>query len=184
MLPSPAEVFPDFLDTERTINMRSLRHGTAALIAAIGLLAGPALGAIQTAHATTGPSANFPKTFKVKSAFAAKFVGEYTLKSISAPARIKSAALGIEVNSNGFLYGIGQFYGYDGSGSQISWVTTLYHFKQVGTSNEMQFDLLSSSLTIVLGHMSASAPSHGRLTGSIVLDGHSYPIVFNQISKR
>jgi len=164
--------------------MRRIRHGAVALLAAVGLLLGPAFGAMQTAHATTGPSANFPTTFKVKSAFAAKFIGEYTLKSIPAAAHIKSAALGIEVNSSGFLYGIGQFYGYDASGSQTSWVATLYHFKQVGNTNEMKFDLLSSSLTIVLGHMSASAPSHGRLTGAIVLDGHSYPIVFNQISKR
>jgi len=164
--------------------MRSIRHTAVVLLAAIGLFAGPTFGSMSVAQATTGPSANFPKTFKVKSAFAAKFVGEYTLKSIPAAAHIKSAALGIEVNNNGFLYGIGQFYGYDASGSQSSWVATLYHFKQVGTSNQMKFDLLSSSLTIVLGHMSASAPNHGTLTGTIILDGRSYPIVFKQISKR
>jgi hypothetical protein len=166
------------------IAMRKIRHTMAVLFAALGLIVGPALGAIPMAHATTGPSANFPKTFKVKSAFAGKFIGEYTLKSIPAAARIKSAALGIEVNSSGFLYGIAQFYGYDASGSQDSWVATLYHFKQVGTTNQMKFDLLSSSLTIVLGHMSVSAPKHGTLTGAIILDGHTYPIVFHQISKR
>jgi hypothetical protein len=164
--------------------MRRIRHTAAGLLAAIGLLSGSTFGAIEAAHATTGPSANLPKTFKVKSAFAAKFVGEYTLKSVPSAAHIKSAALGIEVNDNGFLYGIGQFYGYDASGNQDSWVATLYHFKQVGTSNQMKFDLLSSSLTIVLGHMSAGAPNHGTLTGTIILNGRSYPIVFNQISKR
>jgi hypothetical protein len=180
----PAELVHQYRDAGRTIIMRRIRRITAVLLAALGLSVGSALGAIPMAQATTGPSANFPKTYKVKSAFAAKFIGEYTLKSIPAAAHIKSAALGIEVNDTGFLYGIGQFYGYDASGSQDSWVATLYHFKQVGNSNQMKFDLLSSSLTIVLGHMSASAPNHGTLTGAIILDGHSYPIVFKQISKR
>jgi len=164
--------------------MPSIRHAAVVLLAAIGLFVGPSFGSPTVTHATTGPSANFPKTFKVKSAFAGKFVGQYILKSIPAASRIKSAAIGIEVNSNGFLYGIAQFYGYDASGSQTSWVATLYHFKQVGKTNQMTFDLLSSSLTIVLGHMSAGAPSHGTLTGAIVLDGHTYPIVFHQVSTR
>lgn len=125
-----------------------------------------------------------PKTFKVQSKFAGKFVGQYTLKSVPTASKIKSAALGIEVNDRGFLYGIGQFYGYDQSGSQISWVATLYHFKEVGKSNVMKFDLLSSSLTVVLGHMSATPPKKGTLKGSIVLDGHTYPIVFHQVSTR
>jgi len=163
--------------------MRSIRHTAAALFAAAGLLTGTAFTA-HVAQATTGPSANMPKTFKVKSQFAGKFVGQYILKSIPAASRIKSAALGIEVNDKGFLYGIGQFYGYDQSGNQTSWVATLYHFKEVGKSNEMKFDLLSSSLTIVLGHMSATPPKKSTLKGSIVLDGHTYPIVFHQVSTR
>lgn len=163
--------------------MRSIRHTAAALFAAVGLLTGTAFTA-PVAQATTGPSANMPKTFKVKSQFAGQFVGQYILKSVPAASRIKSAALGIEVNNRGFLYGIGQFYGYDESGNQISWIATLYHFRQVGKTNEMKFDLLSSSLTIVLGRMSATPPKKSTLKGSIVLNGHTYPIAFHQVSTR
>jgi|SwirhisoilCB1_FD_contig_81_1674875_length_3069_multi_3_in_0_out_0_2 hypothetical protein len=164
--------------------MPRIRHSVAALLAAAGLLTGTGMSTLHVAQATTGPSTNMPKTFKVQSKFAGKFVGQYTLKSVPTASKIKSAALGIEVNDRGFLYGIGQFYGYDQSGSQISWVATLYHFKEVGKSNVMKFDLLSSSLTVVLGHMSATPPKKGTLKGSIVLDGHTYPIVFHQVSTR
>ncbi|HEY8283282.1 MAG TPA: hypothetical protein VIJ28_02745 [Chloroflexota bacterium] len=163
--------------------MRNIRYAATAVFAAAGLLIGAAFSAMPSAHATTGPSANLPTTFKVSSKFAGQFVGQYVLKSVPAAAHIQSAALGIEVGNNGFLYGVGQFYGYDQSGNQSAWVATLYHFHQVGKSG-MTLDLLSPSTLIVLGHMSFSPPKHANLVGKIGLSGHTYPIVFHQISTR
>jgi hypothetical protein len=159
--------------------MAGLGRIAGALIVTAGLLLGPA----GLAHATTGPITNLPKTFTVKSEFAARFVGQYILKYVPAVSHIQSAAIGIEVNSNGYLYGIAQFYGYDPAGSQNSWVATLYHFKQVGKSPEMRFDILSSSLTITYGHMVVSEPTKGLLKGQIVLGKQSYPVVFHQVSR-
>lgn len=165
------------------MKMFRIRRAATALLIAAGLLATSVLGATGAAHATTGPSANLPATFKVNSKFAGRFIGQYVLKSVPAAAHIQSAAIGIEVGENGFLYGVAQFYGYDREGSQISWVATLYHFHQVGKS-QMNLDLLAPALNVLLGRMSFAPPAHGNLVGKIILSGHSYPITFHQISTR
>jgi hypothetical protein len=36
----------------------------------------------------------------------------------------------------------------------------------------------------VIGHMSVTASKHGSLVGKIAHSGHTYPIVFRQISTR
>ena len=163
--------------------MGKIRHTAVAVLAAAGLLAGATFSALPAARATTGPSQSLPKTFKVNSKFAGQFIGQYVLKSVPAAAHIQSAALGIEVGNNGFLYGVAQFYGYDKSGNQSAWVATLYHFHQV-SKTQMNLDLLAPSVLIVLGHMSFSPPKHANLVGKISLSGHTYPIVFHQISTR
>ena len=163
--------------------MRSLRNGATTLFATC-LLAGSMFGGARVAHATTGPSANLPPTFKVGSKFAAQFVGQYTLKSVPFASHIKSAALGVEVNDSGFLYGIGQFYGYDTAGSQSSWVATLYHFHQTGKA-QMTIDLLApATASNLLGRLIVAPPSHNVLAGKLTLEGRSYPIVFRRISTR
>ncbi len=157
---------------------RSMLFAACALLVSALLLAGTSTAVVR---ATTGPSANHPPTFKVNNKFAALFTGEFTLKSVPASARIQSAALGIEVDDNGNLYGIAQFYGYDASGFQTSWVASLYHFRQTAKT-QMSLDLLTSSLSVVLGRMVVAPPSHGSMTGSLILSGHTYPVVFHKIS--
>ena len=154
------------------------------LVAVACLLAGSTLGAADMARATTGPSVNLAPTYKVSSKFGRQFIGQYVLKSIPPVARIQSAALGIEVNDHGFLYGIGQFYGYDASGSQSSWVATLYHFHQTGKT-QMTIDLLApSTASALLGRLFVAPPRNNVLVGKIEIAGHTYPVSFRQISKR
>jgi hypothetical protein len=147
------------------------------------LVGGTMFGPARVAQATTGPTSNRPPTFKVSSKFAGQFVGQYLLKSLPAGARIQSAALGIEVGSNGFLYGIGQFYGYEKSGAQTSWVAQLYHFHQTGKA-QMTIDLLSPTLTVLLARLVVTPPLHNTLTGTFELSNHRYPVVFHRISTR
>ena len=158
----------------------------AALVACVLLLpiflvAGAGLGNVPSALATTGPSANHPPTYKVNNKFAAQFTGEYTLQSMPAAARIQSAAIGIEVDDNGNLYGIMQFYGYDAAGFQTSWVESLYHFHQTAKT-QMTIDLLTTSLTVVVGRMVVAPPSRGSMSGKLTLSGHTYPVVFHKVS--
>ncbi len=148
------------------------------------LLAAGALVPAGGARATTGPSSNLPSTYKVSSKFAQQFVGQYILKSVPAAAHLQSAALGVEVNNNGFLYGIGQFYGYDTSGSQSSWVATLYHFHQTGKA-QMTIDLLvPSTVSNLLGRLFVAPPKHNILSGKIQIGAHTYPVSFRHISSR
>jgi hypothetical protein len=164
--------------------MRSLRMAVGTLVTAACILTASMAGTLNTAHATTGPSQNLKPTFRVSSKFGQQFVGQYILKSIPSAARVQSAALGIEVNDSGFLYGIGQFYGYDRAGSQSSWTATLYHFHQTGKL-QMTLELLApASQTTVLGRLVVAPPQHSTLTGKIVLSGHTYPVVFHRISTR
>lgn len=161
-------------------NLRSVA-GTVGLAC---LLAAGALGPTGVARATTGPSSNLPATYKVSSKFGQQFVGQYILKSVPAAAHLQSAALGVEVGNNGFLYGIGQFYAYDASGSQSSWVATLYHFHQTGKA-QMTIDLLApATVSNVLGRLFVAPPKHSILSGKIQIGTHTYPVSFRQISTR
>lgn len=164
--------------------MRYLRYLAVGFVISTILLGASVAGTGPIAHATTGPSQNLPPTFKVKSAFARQFIGQYVLISVPSAAKIKSAALGIEVNDSGTLYGIGQFYGYDPTGAQTSWVASLYHFRQ-SAKTQMSVDLLApADVSTVLGRLVLTPPQHANLSGKIVLEGHSYPIAFHQISTR
>lgn len=163
--------------------MGDLRRVAGAVVVACLLTAG-ALGPTGVARATTGPSSNLPSTYKVSSKFGQQFVGQYILKSVPAAAHLQSAALGVEVNGNGFLYGVGQFYGYDASGSQSSWVATLYHFHQTGKA-QMTIDLLvPSTASNVLGRLFVAPPQHSILSGKIQIGAHTYPVSFRRISTR
>ncbi len=163
--------------------MSNLRRVAGTTVIAC-LLAASALGPTGVARATTGPSANLAPTYKVSSKFSRQFIGQYILKSVPAAAHLQSAALGVEVNDNGFLYGIGQFYGYDASGSQSSWVATLYHFHQTGKA-QMTIDLLvPATEKDVLGRLFVAPPKHSILSGKIEIGRHTYPVSFRQISTR
>jgi hypothetical protein len=160
--------------------MKYLRRGVMVLFTVVGMLA----SLNHVAHATTGPEQVLSGAVKVNNKFSALFVGQYGLKSIPASAHIQSAAMGIEPNDNGFLYGVAQFYGYDKSGSQTTWVATLYYFRQVGKS-QMSIQLLApGSKHTILGYLYLAPPNKGNLVGKIELGTNTYPITFHQISKK
>jgi len=164
--------------------MGNLRRVAGTIIVSACLFAAGALESGGVARATTGPSSNLPPTYKVSNKFGQQFIGQYILKSIPAAAHLQSAALGIEVKDNGFLYGIGQFYGYDASGSQSSWIATLYHFRQSGKA-QMNIDLLApATVSGLLGRLFVAAPKHGILSGKLEIGNHAYPVSFRQISRR
>jgi hypothetical protein len=164
--------------------MGNRRRVAGIVIASACLLAAGVLGPGGVARATTGPSTHLQPTYKVNNKFGQQFVGQYILKSVPAAAHLQSAALGIEVGSNGFLYGIGQFYGYDASGSQSSWVATLYHFHQTSKA-QMTIDLLvPATEKDLIGRLFVAPPLHNILSGKIEIGRHTYPVSFRHISTR
>lgn len=161
--------------------MGNLRSVAGTVVVACLLTAG-ALGPGGIARATTGPSSNLPPTYKVSSKFGQQFIGQYIMTSVPAAAHLRSAALGIEVKDTGFLYGIGQFYGYEASGSQSSWVATLYHFHQTGKA-QMTIDLLVPvTASNLIGRLFVAPPKHNILNGKIQIGANIYPISFRRIS--
>lgn len=164
--------------------MNDLRKVAGTVVASVCLFVGAVFGPVGIVQATTGPSYNLPPTYTVSSKFGQQFVGQYILKSVPTAARLQSAALGVEVGNNGFLHGIGQFYGYDASGSQSSWVATLYHFRQTSKS-QMTIDLLPpATVTGRLGRLFVSPPRHSIMSGKIQIGAHTYPVTFRRISTR
>jgi hypothetical protein len=151
-------------------------------VAPIGLTLLVAFSGAGQAFATTGPTHFLPNSkFKVASALEGRYVGQYTLKSVSSGARIKGGAMGIEVNNNGYLYGVGQFYGYDASGSQSTWTATLYNFR-LSKTQVITFDLLSPSGTVLLGRIVASRAKSGDLSGTIQLSNGRFSIQWHKLS--
>jgi hypothetical protein len=133
------------------------------------------------AHATTGPYNNLPNSkYKIPAAVQTLYRGQYVLRSSAQGARLSSGAMGIETSAAGFLYGVVQFYGYTKAGSRITWVATLYNFRQL--HKQMVFDLLASGTTTVLGNSSVTRSKTGDFTGLIRLGTGTYSISWTKIS--
>ena len=134
------------------------------LIVGLGVLL---LIAPGSASATTGPTQFLhPPKYKVQSKLAKLYVGQYNLSSVVSSARLSGAAMGIEVDDHGALFGIGQFYGYDAHGYQSTWVGTLYNFHVVA-KGEMDIQIVGQGGKPVLGAMYLFRSSHGDLRGQI-----------------
>jgi hypothetical protein len=135
----------------------------------------------RSASATTGPDQYLPPAkYKVNSQVEKLYVGQYILKAAAKGARLKGGAMGIEVNNKGFLYGVGQFYGYDASGYQSTWVGTLYNFQQAPHS-VMKIDILAPTGSPLLGALSLSRSKSGDLSGQIVLNNHQYAVSWRKL---
>lgn len=135
----------------------------------------------EHARATTGPYNNLPNSkYKVPAQIQVLYRGQYVLRSSARGARLSSGAMGIEISATGFLYGVVQFYGYDKAGSRITWVATLYNFRQ--SHNQMVFDLLASGTTTVMGDLSVTRAKSGDFTGRIQLGTGTYAISWHKIS--
>ncbi|MGH2388716.1 MAG: hypothetical protein ACRDIE_10980, partial [Chloroflexota bacterium] len=88
------------------------------------LLGSMALVGPAPTQATTGPSDFLPTSrYQVPIKLARQYVGRYQLFSVASKALIRTAAMGIEINSRHQLYGVAQFSGYE-QGFQSIWIAT------------------------------------------------------------
>jgi hypothetical protein len=149
--------------------------------AALLLTATVALALPAAAGATTGPGYLLrPPTHIVPQKFAARYPGQYIMRSVDPHARIRSSALFIEYGQKGgFLVGGAQFYGYDVTGQQTSWVGTLYDFNQV--RNVVHIDVVGPGGTPVLGRFALRRGAHGSLSGTVTIDTGTWRIAYRRL---
>jgi hypothetical protein len=162
--------------------MYSIRRVLCTLLALLGLagwLLAPGPG---QASATTGASYFLPPArYHVASRLALLYHGQYILTTVARSAHLSGGALGIEINDRGDLYGVGQFYGYDASGEQTSWVATLYNFHP-DRHRIMTIDLLAPGGRPLLGHLVVSRTKQGDLVGQLELGAQRYAIRWHKFS--
>lgn len=157
----------------------SIRYLLWASVVGTALLLAPG-----SALATTGPTQFLKKShYKVAHKYEVPYVGQYILKKVDRKARLSGGALGMEINDQGYLYGVGQFYGYDNKGYQDSWVATLYNYR-LGRNHEMIIDILGPTGHPLLGRLLVKRARNGDLSGKIQLGAAKYAITWHKISNR
>lgn len=172
----------------------------AALVAAASalplILAGPLAG---DASATTGDTYVLPPSrYVLPPELARPYFGSYHMTSAAPGARLSAADLFITTNAYGDLYGGGQFYGYDSTGTQTSWTNLLYDFHLITASGaavtpdpwtppaQVAADRVVVTLygwgSPSLGTLTLTRKPDGDLTGTIRLYGQSrgYPVTFHR----
>ncbi len=151
----------------------------ASLFIAVAL-SGAALGG-GTARATTGDSDTtpVPALYKVPHAIAAEYLGAYSLQTAAKGARLSRANMELELNSLGYLQGIGSFYGYDAQGSRTSWIASFYNFHLIG-KNKMTVEVFGPLGGTKLGLLTFTRTAKGDLVGQIALPKTPYSIVFHR----
>lgn len=136
------------------------------------------------ALATTGPTQFLPKPrYKVANKAELPYVGQYIFKKADKKAHLSGGAMGMEIDNQGYLYGVGQFYGYDSHGYQTSWTATLYNFRK-GRHGEMIIDLLGPTGRPLLGREMLSRAKNGDLSGKIQFGRSKYGISWHKINNR
>jgi hypothetical protein len=146
------------------------------------LLGSAAVMAPTKTFATTGPSTYLsPARYQVPMKVAQQFVGRYQMRSVARGALIKTAAMGIEVNSAHFLYGVAQFSGYE-EGFQSIWIATLYNFHQT-KSRVMIVDIDAQTGGTLLGRLFLTRSSSGDLAGQIELASGRFAIAWHKVPK-
>lgn len=162
--------------------MVSARRSLSLLCGALMLCGCVATAAPAHVFATTGPTQFLPAPkYKVQSKVALLYVGQYVIKSVARGARLSGGAMGIEIDAaSGALYGVAQFYGYDKSGYQSTWVGTLYNFHQ--TNKQMSIEILAPSGKPVLGRLTVTRSSKGDLSGHIQLPSGTFAITWHKIA--
>jgi hypothetical protein len=109
------------------------------------------------------------------------FTGRYQLRSVARAALIRTAAMGIEINSRHQLYGVAQFSGYE-QGFQSIWIATLYNFHQT-KHGVMTIDILAQTGSPLLGHLFLTRSRAGDLTGQIELAKGRFAITWHKTTK-
>lgn len=154
------------------------------LLLATGLVVCLVGAVVQPALATTGPTNYLPLSpYHVSPKLMPLYRGQYILAKAASGARLSGGALGIEINPYGYLYGIGQFYGYDSRGFQSSWTAILYNF-HLSSHNVMIIDLLAQTGSPLLGRLFVTRGRTGDLVGHIGLGSRRYAISWRKFSGR
>ena len=111
------------------------------------------------------------------------YCGQYVLKTAARSARLSGGTLHITINAAGYLYGVGEVYGYDAQGYQSSLVAALWNF-HLTAPGVMTLDLLSLMTWAPLGRLVVHRATNGDLSGHIFLGPHSDAISWHKLSSR
>src|SRR5437899_2928478 len=110
--------------------MQVMRRALCALVVAAGVAGCLPIIVPVPALATTGPTNYLPLSpYHVPEKLLPLYRGQYVLARAARGARLSGGALAIEINPYRYLYGIGQYYGYDAQGYQTAWTALLYNFQ-------------------------------------------------------
>jgi hypothetical protein len=183
--------------------MRTPKALAAALVGAPGALAAmlsPALPSAMAAPATTGDSYVLPPSkYVLPPELISRYSGSYHMTHAAPGSKLYAADMFITTNAYGSMYGGGQFYGYDETGTQDSWTNLLYDFHFVTPSGatvtpdpwttpaQVARDRLVITLfgwgSPSLGTLTLTRAPNGDLAGTIALFGQarSYPVAFHRI---
>jgi hypothetical protein len=122
-----------------------------------------------------------PAHYRVNSKLLRLYCGQYVLKTAARSARLSGGTLQIAVNAAGYLYGVGEFYGYDAQGYQSSLVDALWNF-HLTAPDVMSIDLLSLMTWVPLGRLVVHRSNRGDLSGQLTLGTHSYAISWHKLA--
>jgi hypothetical protein len=111
------------------------------------------------------------------------YCGQYALKTAARSARLSGGTLHIAINAAGYLYGVGEVYGYDAQGYQSSLVAALWNF-HLAAPGVMTMDLLSLMTWVPLGRLVVHRATNGDLSGQIILGPQSDAISWHKLSAR
>ena len=154
------------------------------LLGTLSLVGYLVLSAPQRGSATTGPTDFLPLSpYHVAEKLLPLYRGQYILAGAASAARLSGGALAVEINPYGYLYGRGQFYGYDAGGHQTSWTAILYNF-HVASHGVMIFDLLGPGGRPLLGRLFVRRTQSGDLVGQVKLGSRRYAISWRKFSDR
>ena len=134
---------------------------------------------MQSSYGRPLPAAHY----RVDRALMQLYCGQYVLKTAARSARLSGGTLHIAVNAAGYLYGVGEVYGYDAQGYQSSLVAALWNF-HLTAPGVMSMDLLSLMTWAPLGRLVVYRATNGDLSGHIFLGPHSDAISWHKLRSR
>jgi hypothetical protein len=145
-----------------------------------GCVAPSPSGDPPTIHSSYGPPMP-PADYRVDSKLMRLYCGQYVLKTAARGARLSGGTLRIAVNAAGYLYGVGELYGYDAQGYQSSLVAALWNF-HLTAPGVMSIDLLSLMTRVPLGRLVVHRSNGDDLSGRLALGTHSYAISWHKLA--